>query len=379
MRNADPPLPSNPAVPSSGTAGIDIPDANLRRIVEAALGKAEGASISPDEMATLTELDVGASSWINSEGWYSLDVGDLTGLEAAVNLERLYLPSEAEVENLTPLAGLTNLKVLSVGGSYVEDISPLSNLANLEVLNLVDSYVEDIAALAGLDNLVTLNLGYTDVTDLSPLAGLANLKAVDVSLPTGIGNYPVDVRDFSWLADLTGLEELTAPRSDVTPWVAGLSSLRKLDAVLTDFAALSHLTDLQVLKTDAGGIDLSPLSALTGLRVVGLYGGASGDLAPLSALSSLVEIDLSPERFWFHHYVGQIEDVSALSGLTQLAKVWLGNNRIRDLAPLVANPGLGGGDLVYVPRNPLTDESINQHVATLRNRGVIVHFRPTVQ
>ena len=142
MLDADPPLPSNPAVPSPGTAGIDIPDANLRRIVEAVLGKAEGASITPAEMATLTELDVGASSWIDSEG-YALDVGDLTGLEAAVNLERLYLPS-ASAENLMPLAALTNLRVFSAESSEVEDISPLSDLSNLEVLNLADSYVEDI-------------------------------------------------------------------------------------------------------------------------------------------------------------------------------------------------------------------------------------------
>ena len=377
MLDADPPLPSNPAVPSPGTAGIDIPDANLRRIVEAVLGKAEGASITPAEMATLTELDVGASSWIDSEG-YALDVGDLTGLEAAVNLERLYLPS-ASAENLMPLAALTNLRVFSAESSEVEDISPLSDLSNLEVLNLADSYVEDISALAGLGNLAVLNLRYTDVTDLSPLAGLAKLRVVDVArLAGGFEFDHVDGRDFSWLANLTALVELTATAADVTPWVAGLPRLRKLEADLTDFAALSHLTDLEVLKTGAG-IDLSPLSALTDLRVVGLYGGVSGDLAPLSALSNLVEIELSPERIDLDQYVGQIEDVSALSGLTRLAKVWLGNNRIQDLAPLVANPGLSRDDLVYVPRNPLTEESINQHVVALQNRGVIVHFRPTVQ
>ena len=356
LLDADPPLPSNPAVPSPGAAGIDIPDANLRRIVEAALGKAEGASISPAEMATLTQLDMGASSWTDLGRFALEDVGDLTGLEAAVNLERLYLPG-ASVEDLTPLAGLTNLKVFSAESSEVEDISPLSGLPNLEVLNLADSYVEDISALAGLSNLAALNLRNTDVTDLSPLAGLAQLKVVDVAPSLSIGlafDRYVDGRDFSWLASLDGLEELTATAADVTPWVAGLSSLRKLEADLTDFAALSHLTDLQVLKTSVGvdRIDLSPLSALTNLRVVGLSGGASGDLAPLSALSNLVEIELSPERIDLDQYVGQIEDVSVLSGLTRLAKVWLGNNRIQDLAPLVANPSLSRDDLVYVPRNP---------------------------
>ena len=45
-----------------------------------------------------------------------------------------------------------------------------------------------------------------------------------------------------------------------------------------------------------------------------------------------------------------------------------------DLAPLVANDGLGAGDLVNVEENPLNRVSIEVHGPALRDRGVIVQF-----
>ena len=38
-------------------APVDIPDANLRAVIEDSLGKASGAPITRDEMATLTRLE----------------------------------------------------------------------------------------------------------------------------------------------------------------------------------------------------------------------------------------------------------------------------------------------------------------------------------
>ena len=51
-------------------SAIDIPDSNLRAAVKTALGKAEGDSITPSEMATLTHLEA-----------QNTNISDLTGLE----------------------------------------------------------------------------------------------------------------------------------------------------------------------------------------------------------------------------------------------------------------------------------------------------------
>ena len=49
---------------------ITIPDANLRAVIEDSLGKASGASITQEEMASLTRLEAPNSN-----------ISDLTGLE----------------------------------------------------------------------------------------------------------------------------------------------------------------------------------------------------------------------------------------------------------------------------------------------------------
>ena len=60
--------------------------------------------------------------------------------------------------------------------------------------------------------------------------------------------------------------------------------------------------------------------------------------------------------------------------MTALTELWLTSNNVSDLAPLVANDGLGAGDLVNVEENPLNRVSIEVHGPALRDRGVIVQF-----
>ena len=52
----------------------------------------------------------------------------------------------------------------------------------------------------------------------------------------------------------------------------------------------------------------------------------------------------------------------------------LANNQISDLSALVANTGLGEGDLVDVKGNSLSSVSIKTHIPALQSRGVTVQF-----
>ena len=96
-----------------GAFAVEIPDPNLRTVIEAELGVTAGDPITVDEMATLTRLDTGYAA-----------INDLTGLEAATNLQHLNLIGNA-VTDISPLTGLTNLKVLRLEGNAISDLSPL--------------------------------------------------------------------------------------------------------------------------------------------------------------------------------------------------------------------------------------------------------------
>ena len=90
---------------------ISIPDANLQAVIEAALGKARGATITKGEMRTLTSLNAP-----------DVVISDLTGLEFATNLTELVLYG-SNISDLSPLSGLTKLTSLWLGETTTFRIS----------------------------------------------------------------------------------------------------------------------------------------------------------------------------------------------------------------------------------------------------------------
>ena len=84
------------------------------------------------------------------------------------------------IEDVSPLAGLTDLTRLLLPDNRVEDISPLAGLTGLQELNLDDNRVADIAALEDLTNLDALHLAYNEIADISPLANNAGLDDGDL-------------------------------------------------------------------------------------------------------------------------------------------------------------------------------------------------------
>jgi len=54
--------------------------------------------------------------------------------------------------------------------------------------------------------------------------------------------------------------------------------------------------------------------------------------------------------------------------------LYLQNDLITNIYPLVQNGGLGTGDRVYLDGNPLSDDSINIYIPELVARGVIVSY-----
>ena len=287
------------------TPGVNIPDPSLRAAIERALGKAPGAPITTTDMADLTELTA-----------RDADIGDLTGLEYAINLTRLNLRSNS-ISDISPLAELNNLRNLDLVGNSISDILPLANLTNLTFLNLWGSSISDISPLANLTNLTFLNLADNSISDISPLERLTNLTSL-----------PLDNNSIS----------------DISP-----------------LAGLTNLTYLSLYQNSIS--DISPLAGLNNLTSLGLGNNFIADISPLEGLNNIEELGLNDNS---------ISDISPLEGLNNLTFVRLDDNSISDISPLVANTGLGTGDEVNVNENPLNHASINTHIPTLRRRGVTV-------
>ena len=166
-----------PTLSATTQEGVDIPDANLRTVVERALGKTAGASITKAEMETLTNLN---GNFTN--------ISNLSGIEAATNLTQLYLVGNS-ITDISPLASLTNLTSLQLANNQISDISPLAGLTNLTGLGLTNNQIVDISALTGLTNLRRLFLYRNQVSDISVLVKLTNLVQV------GLGNNQISDRD----------------------------------------------------------------------------------------------------------------------------------------------------------------------------------------
>ena len=299
-------------------AVVHIPDPNLRAAIAEALGKSPNAPITVEEMKGLQRLDA-----------QHRGIRDLTGLQFATNLTRLYLGvwwnegKGNQVSNLSPIAGLVNLRRLLFDRNPVSDLSPVTGLINLERLHFSFANVSDLSPVTGLINLRQLGFSGNNVSDLSPIAGLINLEI----------SYFVDnnVSDLSPIAGLINLEHLNFTNngvSDLSP-VAGLINLKDIHSwgnPVSDLSPLAGLTKLEVIDFCGGDIsDLSPLVSLIGLKELYFVNNEISDISPLAGLTGLTRLNLEDN---------EISDISSLAGLTNLKWLVLEHNEISDFSPL---------------------------------------------
>ena len=267
---------------------VDIPDPNLNALLAEELGKAPGATITVEDMESLTYLF-----------GYDAQIRDLTGLEFATNLDTLWLSDNA-ISDIAPLANLTNLKDVNLGSNAIMDISPLAGLTNLTDLWLGSNAIADISALAGLTNLTDLWLGSNPIADISALAGLTNLTHLYL-----LGNA---VTDISALAGLTNLTNLQLAFNSLTD--------------ISFLATLTNLTDLQLGYNAI--VDISPLANLTNLKELWLENNVISDLSPLVANMGLdrgdkVVVDDNPlSETSVNIHIPALEDRGVRVGSTHL-------------------------------------------------------------
>ena len=267
-----PVVPQTERIP--GTS-VHIPDPNLRTVLTEALDKAPGDTITVEEIATLTHLHP-----------VRPDIRDLTGLQFAINLEHFVMrwSFEGFISDLSPLAGLTKLKALTICGKSISDLSPLVGLINIEDLVLFNTSVSDLSPLAGFLKLRRLYFNHAPVSDLSALAGLTNLETLHF--------FYAEEPSLEPLKGLTRLKSLSAGRSgisDISP-LAGLINLEELELFgnheISDISPLASMLKLRRLHLQHNDIlDVSPLASLRNLKWVHLGNNNISDIADLDGFS----------------------------------------------------------------------------------------------
>ena len=365
---------------------VKIPDHNLRNAIEKVLGKASGATITTADMATLNTLHA-----------ISENIRNLTGLESATNLTELGLRNNS-IANLSPLVTLTSLTLLDLQDNLVSDLSPLAGLTNLTVLRLARNSITNISPLARLTKLTELNLRNNIISDISPLTRLTQL--IELSLQqniisdlsplvanTGLGNgdrvyvrgNPLDALSLSSHIPVLQSRRVTVEFDQIVvpPQTVNIPDPNLRNAIEQVLGkargatiTVPEMETLVVLyATNKNITNLTGLEAATNLKQLRLGNNNITNISPLAGLTHLTQL-------WLDN--NSISNISAIAGLTNLTDLTLWNNSISDLWPLVANTGLRNGDKVNVRGNPLSDISINTHIATLQSRGVTVEFDQVV-
>ena len=209
---------------------VDVPDPALNRIVRETLGIPANMPITQTDMLLLTHLDA------NNKG-----IASLSGLEHATNMVNLTLPHNLfsyisalggmknltglnlwgcrNIEDITPLANLTDLRILLLAGSKVSDIRPLSRLVQLDYLELQGNQIVDISPLSSLTNLTGLDLEDNQIVDFSPLQNLVNLNLLWIHNNLGTDFMPLQslmITDFKYdeVCDISILSPSVEERID---------------------------------------------------------------------------------------------------------------------------------------------------------------------
>lgn len=224
-----------------------------------------------------------------------------------------------EISDLTGIEFCTNLRVLELTASSFNDIDKLSNLRNLLNLTINAVNLDEISPIVNLTNLTLLSLNYCGLTDISHLSNLTNLISLEL-----IGN--------------------------TIPNVSLLSNLKRLKYLNIQFNLVSNL---------------NWITPLVNLRKLNLSSNQLSNIEPLETMTSIRELNLSRNT---------IQDIESLTNLRNISVLNLAQNLIGNAMPLLDNPGIGIGDIVYLGGNNLNRFSFV--ITELQNRGVTVIFSP---
>jgi Leucine-rich repeat (LRR) protein len=156
--------------------------------------KSQGGSVTYDwEQDQFTALLFGEGYFqeIEEVDLSGCGVDDISPLASLTNLKRADLRGN-KVTDLSLVGGMTKLEWVNLDANRITDIAPLRSLSALRIISAADNHISDITPLAGIKNLSGVFLANNQIRDVSPLR-LHALVSVDLR------NNPVDEKDLEQL------------------------------------------------------------------------------------------------------------------------------------------------------------------------------------
>jgi internalin A len=261
-------------------------------------------------------------------------------------------------EDFEKICEIENLQDLTFQQSDVMDISAVANLKYLALLSFDWNHLEDISALAGLTELRYLDLTNSNIQDYTPLASLQNLTTLDLDL----AGTPVDtevlaqltkmkyiyldgaeLQDIEFARGYSDLVEMTINKNNVSD-ISPLKDKDKLTRFECDF---NHVSDISALKgkPDMYSVsfnynnvtDISPLKGYDLVRLNAAY----NDIKDISVVKDMVNMD-------FLDLSGNgLTDIKSLGNFDHPHEIYLHDNNISDVSPLIHYSSLATLDLGY--------------------------------
>lgn len=375
----------------SGRVSIDLVenvvlDENLRIGINKALGKSsfytQGISKEELENPSFTQL------YFAGEGLHEdKKIKDLTGLDYAINIERLLLKYH-KIEDINSLKNLNKLRYLNLMFNSIKNIDSLKYVNDLGQLYIQGNNISDMTPLSGyLNNLIQGPISYEALLNDQKISiedigvegedfvlDLSFLKDVDGNIPAIIEskdgglrqgnlvvwknlNYPTRITlDFQGNVNITmtasmgyfsGIVTIDIKKNVVPdenlriainkrlgryPYEQGileehLLELNLLNATNKNIKSLEGLQfaeNLTYLKIAENEItDLSPISGLPQIITLNMKNNMVSDISPISNLTTLRKLYITSNT--------DIKDISSLNRLTNLTELYIDNTGINNI------------------------------------------------
>ena len=225
------------------------------------------------QIALPDEKKLDSIALVTSDTFYFSTEPIYTKLRGILKQQQIDVSNNHEINNLSPLTELTELREVNCSNTMITDLFPIRNLNHLEILNCSETPVDDIQPLHYSTTLKDLNCSYTLINDLSPIEGLVNLenlksdgiKITSLDFVSQMKNLKsldcgnTRIYDLSPLADLKTIESLDISGTSVINLnkVKGLTNLTYLNCENTSVSSLESLIDLpklEVLRISSTGV-----------------------------------------------------------------------------------------------------------------------------
>ena len=214
---------------------------------------------------------------------------DLAGM---INLKSLSIPN-AKSDDFNFMTSLQSLESLEISGISLDNamLNLIASPAGLTHLSLTDCTISSIIPLAHLKELETLNLSNNSIRDLSPLVNLVNLEELRLQYNA--------VREIGIVASLPSLRILDLSYNDLSgvPTIGSCLSLQQLDLShnkLSDISAIGTLVNLTHFSAAENRItDVSALAACTRLQELDISDNSVADISMFGSLVELVHFSFS--------------------------------------------------------------------------------------